>query len=309
MELWITLNDFFSSEKILSVVVSSVTTIIVLLLTLCTKRWSETRILSSKLETEYKYEQRKQIKNVLAKYKIHLMYACEDLNHRLWNFANNHDKQWLNVDGVYDNEKNYYFHSFAYRFLAVFSWIEKINKEIIFLDTTIASSKDLEFIKFVNVFSRLFCDLTFLEGNKADGFVAKDHFFRNQFEKFTDVLITENGIKSYSSFISDLKENKKHLIALNRFFDGLSPCETRKRWDRINFLHITLIAFLNNYGYDFQITKKKKIKEVLIIPKQSSHLDKYFILMSEYHLNKNKEIKSLRTLYRKQLKSNYRTLQ
>lgn len=289
------LLSIFTNETIVSVGISAITTIIVFFLTLLTKRWSETKVLSSKLETEHKFEQRKKIKNVLAKNKVHLISACEDLNHRYWNFANNHQEQWLHIDGDFQTD-HYYFHSFVYRFLAVFAWVEKIKKEIIFLDTTIATKKDLEFIKFINLFSRLFCDLTFVEGLNANGNIAYDHFYRNRFDQFAQVLITSNGVKSFSEYKNDIEKNSNKLKGLYFFFDGLSPNENRKRWDRMHFFHLTIIAFLNNYGYDFQVTDKIKIKQVLEKPKCCKYLDNYFNFLSEYHIENNKVIKQIKDI-------------
>jgi len=71
---------------------------------------------------------------------------------------------------------------------------------MIFLDTTIASKEDLEFVKFLNVFSRMFCDLAFLEGSNADGNKTDDHFVRNEFDLFADSLMTPVGVKSFSEY-------------------------------------------------------------------------------------------------------------
>jgi hypothetical protein len=264
-------------------------------MTLLTKNYIETRILRSKLDTEHKFDQRKKIKEVLAKYKVHLLTACEDFNHRMWNFANKHDEKWLHIDGDYLND-HYYFHSFVYRHLAIFAWTKKIQKEMIYLDTTIAGKEDLEFVKFLNIFSRMFCDLTFIEGLEADGNKNDDHFYRNEFDLFADNLITENGIKSYSEYVNDLKSINPKLERHFKFFDCLSPNEDRKRWDRLHFFHLTVLMFLNNYGYDFQITNDEKLKKVLTNPKKSDYLDCYFKTMSEYHLTDNKQVKNLKKL-------------
>jgi len=76
-------------------------------------------------------------------------------------------------------------------------------------------------------------------------------------------------------------------------FDGLSPKEDRKRWDRLHLMHLTVLMFLNNYGYDFQITSPEKLKRILTHPKKSSYLTNYFAFLKEYHLTDNKKIKEL----------------
>jgi len=287
--------DFITNEKVLPVIISAVTTVVVFFLTLVTKNYVDTKILRSKLDTEHKFDQRKKIKEVLAKNKIHLLTACEDFNHRMWNFSNKHSEGWLNIEGDYLN-KHYYFHSFVYRHLAIFAWTKKIQKEMIFLDTTIAGKEDLEFVKFLNVFSRMFCDLTFLEGLKADGNKTDDHFFRNEFDLFADELITTTGVKSFAEYEAELSTIGQKTNRLFRFFDGLSPNERRKRWDRLHFFHLTVLMFLNNYGYDYQITNDEKLKQVLTNPKKSNFLDNYFNFLNEYHLTENKQIKNLKKI-------------
>lgn len=275
--------------------------VITFILTNYFKNYFENKLLKRNLETEHKFDQQKKIKEVLAKNKVHLLAACEELNHRMWNFANNYKFGWLDVKGDYQTEQ-YYFHSFVYRFLAVFAWIKKIQKEMIFLDTTIASEKDLEFVKFLRVFPELFCDLSLLEGRDANGEFAIDHYFKNEFILFPDCLILEDGIKSYSDFKKELPEIKDSLNSLYLGFDGISPIENRKRWDRLHFLNLTLIIFLNNYGYDFQKTDEYSMLQAITNPKTSIYLKKYCVLLKQYHLDKNKEVKRFKRIAYKVLK-------
>lgn len=287
--------DFLTNEKVVPVIISAVTTVVVFFLTLLTKNYVDTKILRSKLDAEHKFDQRKKIKEVLARHKVHLLTACEDFNHRMWNFANKHQEEWLHVEGDFYN-KHYYFHSFVYRHLAIFAWTKKIQKEMIYLDTTIADKEDLEFVKFLNIFPRMFCDLTFLEGLNADGNKTDDHFFRNEFDLLADNLISNAGVKSFSEYMDELNIIGPKINRLFLFFDSVSPNEDRKRWDRLHFFHLTVLMFLNNYGYDFQITNDKKLKKVLTNPKKSKHLDNYFNFLNEYHLTDNKPIKNLKKL-------------
>jgi hypothetical protein len=277
--------------------ISAIVSILTFLITNWLKNYYANKLVQRNLETEHQFEQQKKIKEVLAKHKVHLINSCEELNHRMWNFANKHQENWLKVDNDYENI-HYYFHSFTYRFLSLFAWIKIIQKDMIYLDTTIASKDDLEFIKFINLFPRLFCDLTFLEGINANGNDTDDHFFRNTFDLLADVLISENKIKPYSDYINEVPANTEKLNRLFSFFDGLSPLEDRKRWDRLQFLHFSLIIFLNNYGYDFQASDNEKIKKVLTHPKKSENIEKYFCLFSEYHLNENSKIINFKKMFK-----------
>ena len=138
--------DFIKTPEVIAAIIAAITSVITLGLTLLTKNFIEKSLLIFKLDSEYKFEQRKKIKNVLALNKGHLLTACENLNHRLWNSSKENHLKWMEVNGVYNNPNNYYFHSFVYRILNVYAWMSKIESELIHLDTTIATSDDLDFM-------------------------------------------------------------------------------------------------------------------------------------------------------------------
>jgi len=287
-----TLNAF--QVALISICVSVLT----FLITNWLKNHFENKLLQRNLETEHKFEQRKKIKEAIAKYKVHLLTACEDVNHRFWNLSINHHKDWIKIDGDYGKE-HYYFHSTIYKILYLYAWIGKIKKEMIFLDTTIASKEDLEFIKFLKFFPNVMCDLTFIVGKDADGDYAVDHFFRTNFELLPDYISDKDVFKSYADYKAIIPNLQTDLHSLYIYLDGVSPNEKRMRWDRLHLLHLTTILFLNNYGYDFQQTDDKKIKEVLTKPKVSGYLKNYFNFLKEYKLDENKEVKRLKSIAKK----------
>ena len=221
------------------------------------KNYFENKLLQRNLETEHKFEQQKKIKEAIAKYKVHLLTACEDVNHRFWNLSSNHHRDWIKINGDYGRE-HYYFHSTVYKLLCLYAWVGKIKKEMIYLDTTIASKEDLEFIKFLKFFPNVMCDLTFIVGKDADGDYAVDHFFRTNFELLPDYISDKEGPKSYADYKINIPNLQKDLQTIYQYIDGVSPNEDRMRWDRLHLLHLTTIIFLNNYGYDFQQTDEKK---------------------------------------------------
>lgn len=140
------------------------------------------RYILSKLESEHKYEQQKYLKNLLAKNKMQLLNIAAQLNHRLWNYSENHKENWLNVNRDY--ELGNYFKSFVFRFVTFFAYIQKIESELIFIDSTFASKKDLEFIKFLRTFPKLFCDVKLFDGFEYDKSKSTDHFFETILNKW-----------------------------------------------------------------------------------------------------------------------------
>jgi len=126
-------------------IISAGTSLLTVIITLSTKNWIEKRFLIFRLRKEHEYTQRKEIKNVLAKYKVPFINSAEFLNHRLWNLSKNYSRKWHDVNGKY-NYEGYYYQSTIYRILRHFAWIKIIQNKLIFLDTTIATNEDLFFV-------------------------------------------------------------------------------------------------------------------------------------------------------------------
>jgi hypothetical protein len=279
-----------SSEAQIALI-AAVTALITTLLSFLTKSWIEKNIFISKLESEHKYEQQKNLKVLLAKNKMQLLNIAEQFNHRLWNFSENYRENWLNVNHNY--KQGNYFKSFVYRFIAFFAYIRRIEIELIFIDSTFASKKDLEFIKFLRTFPQLFSDVKLFEGFDYNKSIATDHFFRNNFEQMVDSFIKQNKVIGYNDYLENIDKNNQCISSICSFFDGLTPEEERFRWDLIQLFHITLIGFLNTYGYDFQYTSKTKILYIIETPRKSRLLRNYKTIMIRNKLVDNREIKKI----------------
>ena len=274
------------TPQIQAAIIAATTALMTTILSFITKSWIEKRVLINKLESEYKYDQQKDLKALLAKNKMRLLNSAEALNHRLWNFMENYSEPWLSSRGNYYN-------SFVYRFITFFSYIRQIEKELIYIDSTFAGKEDLEFIKFLRTFPQLFCDVKLFQGEDYDKSLATDHFFRNNFENICDSFICQNIIVDYSNFLEDVgryeHENKK----LFDYFDSIGIDEPRYRFDLIKTFHLTLIAFLNTYGYDFQQTTLSQINEVIEIPRKSRLYKNYKDILVRNKLNNNIWIKKI----------------
>lgn len=91
----------------------------------------------------------------------------------------------------------------------------------------------------------------------------------------------------------NIQRRNKDISRICSFFDGMSPNEERLRWDLIQTFHLTLIAFLNTYGYDFQYTSKDKLNHIIETPRRSRLLQNYKEIMIRNRLNTNKEIRNI----------------
>jgi len=265
-------------------IIAALTALLTTMLSFVTKGWIEKRIHLNKLESEYRYEQQKNLKAILSKNKMRLLNAGESLNHRLWNNIENHSENWLSSRG------NYYY-SFVYRFVSFFAYIRQIEKELIYIDSTFAGKKDLEFIKFLRTFPQLFSDTTLFDGENYDNNFATDHFFRNNFEQICEAFIKNNEVISYSLFKENISIYEHENDTIFSFFDNITVSENRFRFDLLQTFHLTLIAFLNSYGYDFQETTMKQVGYIIENPRKSRLLKNYKQLLIRNKLSKNVWIK------------------
>ena len=290
------LNDLLKSPQAIAAIVAAITSLTTLLLTLLTKNSIEKRLLTFRLNKEHEFEQRKNIKNVLASYKSHLLTACENLNHRLWNFGKQEHYKWLDVNGDFAEKKNYYFHSFSYRILAVYAWMHKIQTELIHLDTTIASKNDLEFIKFMKFYGRIFSDTDFFKGydDNYDYNHQIDHIFKNNLDELYQSITEKNEILSFNEYLEKIPSlHKEKLFVFYTLIDGVNATENRLRWQWFQILKMINLAFLNSYGYDYQQTSKSKMLIARNTPIKSKLNENFIFLLKEHKLEKQKEIKKL----------------
>lgn len=273
---------------ILSGIVSLITSILLFYL----KYYGEHNFHIFKLESDHKYNERRKIKEILAKNKIQLLNSCESLNHRLWNLAENYNKGWHAFESSANLNKSYYIFSFGYRLLCVFAWIKKIERDMIYLDTTIATKEDLEFIKFLRLFPQLMCDTRLFSGLEYDSDNATDHFFKNHLEQMSELFIKDGDIISYSEFENKYKDYLS-VFPIFKYLNGISPDEDRFRWDRLQVLHIAIMSFINSYGYDFQYTDNDKLKIILNKPRLNRLIINYENLLKDFKLDSHKEIKKV----------------
>lgn len=224
------------------------------------KYWLEKRALRSKLETEYEYAQRKNLRELIGKYQGRMLEAAEALNHRLWNLYDNQARGWLDAKGDYEN-CGYYLHSFVYRFLNFYSLARKFESEAILIDSRIARRTDLDFVMFVKAFHWAICDIALFDKLSYDSETQYDHFFRDRIREVCDSCFRGEEFLKHKELRSlNLKNPEFHSVY--RFFDGLRMDEPRFRWDRLVAVHLLLLAFINNFGYEMQQSTPQQFKDV-----------------------------------------------
>ena len=281
--------------KITVALISAAVSIVTVFLSFVLKTVFERHFIIFKLEAEHQYEQKKKIKNVIAKNKTSLLNAAESLNHRLWNFSSNYPKDWhILPDDYKDLPNHYYIASFVYRILQLFAWVRRIDTQMVYLDVTVASSNDITFIKFLRIMNQAMCDIVLFDGLDYDDFYATDHFFRNDFNHMCECFWKDEGIVSYAEFKNGSNSCLSEAKPMANFLSGMNPNESRLRWDRLQALHYLIIMFLNIYGYDFQYTSQGKFNILLSqSPRPNKTISNFEHMLNEISLTKNKEVKTI----------------
>lgn len=282
------------NPNIVAALIAAAVSVVTVLLGFLFKAWFERYFLIFKLESKHRYEQKKKIKEVLARYKTQLLDAGESLNHRLWNFSENYKENWHTAPSSGDLANHYYLASFVYRLLVFFAWVRRVESKMVHLDTTIASKDDLHFVKFLRLLTQALCDVELFSGLKYDKSRATDHFFHNNFVHMCECFWSDEEMFSFADF----KENKgsccDEAASMVRFVSGMNPDEARLRWDRLHALHYVLLMFMNSYGYDFQYTDATKMHELLSRqPRPNKVVRNLNALLSRMHLHRQKEVRKI----------------
>ncbi|HHF2887879.1 hypothetical protein ND926_00810 [Vibrio diabolicus] len=245
-----------------------------------------------KLDKTHIHEQRKKIKEVISKNKVNIIDAAEVLNHRMWNFGDNHSEDWhVRNDKKIDDQ--YYLYSFAYRLLSFFAWCEIVEKEMIYLDSTIADEKDLDFVKFLKIFPQLMCDASLFDGLEYDYSSDTDHFYKNNFHSAVNKVIHNGKVISFEEFKEKIASENIDVDNVIDFLSGITPNEPRLRWFRLESMHFVLLMFINSFGYDFQYTDARKVSELLNKHKNNPILSNLHTMICNFKLQDNLEVKQI----------------
>lgn len=283
-----------NDPKIVAALIAALVSLVTVLLGFLFKAWFERHFLIFKLESEHRYEQKKKIKEVLARHKTQLLDAGEALNHRLWNFSENYVENWHAPPQSSPLSEHYYLSSFVYRLLVFFAWIRRVESKMVHLDATIASKDDLAFVKFLRLLTQIMCDVELFLGLEYDKSYAWDHFFHNNFVHMCECFVVDDDVISFAEFKENKNNSSDEAKSMVEFLGGVNPHEQRLRWDRIQVMHYVLLMFMNSYGYDFQYTSEAKVRELIYRqPRPNKVIGNLNSFLSRMHLQRQKEVKKV----------------
>lgn len=263
-------------NEILTTIIAAVTSLVTVIFI---KPSIDKSFLKFQLKQNYIANQSKKVKEHIAIHKGRLLKSAELLNNRLKNFAKNYNEQWLIRSGDY-NTNSHYFDTTVYRFLSFFAQIKLLEKDLIYLDTTISQKNDLRMLKYFRLFHEIMCDVDLFEGFKYDKNYQTDHFFTTPFYNLSNNIIIENKVMELDEFLDKKEQILPQIISVYEFFDSINPGEQRLRCERLKAFHLILMAFLNEYGYDFQKTPKNKYKDL------KARIGEYKLLLNLEHMVK-----------------------
>lgn len=250
--------------KIQVVIVSSITSLLVFLLgwffKVCYDRFS----LAHKMKKEFEFEQKKKLKEEIAKNKTHLLNSIEALNHRMWNFSQNVNKGWHKVpkEKWFETEDQYYINSFVYRFLCFLHWTIKTEKDTISVDTTIADKNDILYLKWVKTFKDVFTDTDLLKELKYDNTRNTNHFYKNDLSGYSKMVFENHSVIDFDEFETKLKYNHEALEKVIEYFTKIEDNDEDKNLNVLRSYHLLAIQFLNDFGHDYQHSDHNKVDKI-----------------------------------------------
>jgi len=221
--------------------------------------------LKYKLKVEYTFEQKKKLKEEIAKNKTALLNATEELNHRLWNFSQHiSTKKYSVSQSEWFTEEQYYLNSFIYRFLKVLDLTIKTEKDTISIDSTtdskIADENDILFLKYIKTFKDIFTDKDLIRKLPTQG--KTTHFYKNNLFGYANYIRSNGVVLSFEEFEAVLKNNYLDLEKVITYFTKIENNNKDCSLNVLKCFHLLAINFLNKYGHDYQVTKDDKIKKI-----------------------------------------------
>jgi hypothetical protein len=217
-----------------------------LLTTVLLRYFVEDRLMRRKAETEYRFEQRKALRQAVGAFDGPLVQAAEDLHNRMLNLYDRQDGAELARDERYGG---YYYRSTVYRFLAFYRLAVKFEQRALYLDPRIADRGDLRSMRYVKALQWIMTDRELYAGLSYDSSRATDHFFRDRLRAICDIDVPDGETFDFGYFESRISGCPR-FDAVFEFFDGLGPQSTPLRWDRLVAMDLLLMAFMNSVGYD-----------------------------------------------------------
>lgn len=264
--------------KIQAALISAITSIFIFGVGWLIKIFHETYSLNYKLQKEYKFEQKKLIKEEIVKTKVPLLNAVEDFNYRMFNFNKNIDKGYHNISKEkWFSTNQYYLNSFIYRVLVLIHYCIKTEEDVLSMDSTVADQDDIEFLLYVKTFKNIFCEFNLLTELGYEQDDDSNHFFRNELKGYSAWVEDDGRVIEFDEFVSKLKLGYEDLSKVIEYFSKIENNQNDKSLNVLWCAHLLSICFLNKFGHSYQQTEKDKMSSLNKSYKQKIKIKSGFI--------------------------------
>ena len=255
-------------------IITGVASLLASVVTLCAtvintplKYWLDKKSIKDKLNLDYEQVQRTRIRDLVLKYRGLALESAEALDHRFWNLYKNDPDNWLDVAPPFEN--HYYFQSWIYRIMKLLSIARAFEQEALFIDPRLAEEYDYDFVHLLKSWSWVVCDVSLYEGINYDHSRQKDHVFRDTLREMCEELWIDGKFVSRKQFRAVLSGDEL-LMPICRLFLGLKSSEARLRWDRLVCLHLLVLVFLSQFGYESQQPTDEQMRKIAALIKEPS---------------------------------------
>src|SRR5215217_3092924 len=258
------------------------------------------RFVRHRLDTEYEYEQRKKLRDLIGSYHGRMLTAADILKPSLAHlyglsklFESTETDKWLEVKGENYQAVDFRFIRMVYRFLAVATLVQRFEAEAHYIDSRLAEDDDFRFLSYLKLLQKAATDIHLFEGDidlfeGLDGNDIEKRIYMDTIRSDTlrilsdsywmdDRFLNLNGFKS--------KVGRDHnLSPVLWFFANLGPKEKRLRWYRLAAFYFVLAGFINHFGYKHQKTEEKDLEKLLHQMKEAAIRKKLCRWFEEYGL-------------------------
>jgi len=168
----------------------------------------DTRLENRKLQLAFQSEQRKALKDHIARHKGPFLEAAESLSHRMWNYEQNAHRNWLDIRGRYSGDLRYYSKTFAYRFLLCLGAARLLERKAMFFDAQVAESTDFDFLKALKLNISVWTDTSLFKDLDYDDDQATDHFYKDDLISMADSFFTDEHVMTLAEFTVTVRQRR-----------------------------------------------------------------------------------------------------
>ncbi len=252
------------SPSVQAAIVSAVTSILVLVLGTILKAQFDKHSLRYRMGFEYVFDQRRRIKEEIAKTKTPLLNAAEYMNYRLWNMQAHLDENWLAIpEEKWLEDEHHYIRSFVYRWLRLIHCAMCAEDSVSKIDATLSSKDDLVYLKFVKSIRFCLTDRLLLASLGYKSTDTRSHFYVDRLPDYALAVAAEGHPLTLGQFEKSLKGDLAGCRDVFLFFSHVRKEPSNPELNQLRALHLLLMEFLNRFGHEYQHTSPKKLDRLL----------------------------------------------